>query len=146
MTAAKAVKGEHSRVAVCGECAPLLWAQGNAEAAIRVEELWNEIAKTYYVDILCGYPLGSFQAGKDSYIFNKSVQHIQLFIPGEREQVVLSGIRYPWPILPFHPAILGAMLFCREKHARRDGLLPKNRPSTHWPPDFRYPVIFDSDR
>jgi DNA-binding NarL/FixJ family response regulator len=71
MNAAKAAKGKRSRVAACGECAPLLWAQGNAEAAIRLEHLWDEIAKTYDVDVLCGYPLGSFQAGMGSYIFDK---------------------------------------------------------------------------
>jgi len=71
LAAAKAAKGERPRVAACGECAPLLWAQGNAEAAIRVEDLWNEIAKTYYVDILCGYPLGSFHSEQDSHIFQR---------------------------------------------------------------------------
>ena len=50
---------------------PLLWARGNAEAAIRVEHLWDEIAKTYYVDILCGYPLGSFHSEQDSHIFQQ---------------------------------------------------------------------------
>jgi DNA-binding NarL/FixJ family response regulator len=69
--AAKAVNGEPSRVAACGECAPLLWAQGNAEAAIRVEHLWDEIAKTYDVDILCGYPLGSFHDEQGSHIFQR---------------------------------------------------------------------------
>ena len=71
VAAAKAAKGEHPRVAACGECAPLLWARGNAEAAIRVEHLWDEIAKTYYVDILCGYPLGSFHSEQDSHIFQR---------------------------------------------------------------------------
>ena len=71
VAAAKAAKGEHPRVAACGECAPLLWAQGNAEAAIRVEHLWNEIAKTYHVDILCGYPLVSFHSEQDSHIFQR---------------------------------------------------------------------------
>jgi CheY-like chemotaxis protein len=69
--AAKAAKGEPPRVAACGEGAPLLWAQGNAEAAIRVEQLWNEIAKTYDVDILCGYSLGSFYREKGSRIFRR---------------------------------------------------------------------------
>jgi len=69
--AAKAVKGERACVVACGECAPLLWAQGNAEAAIRVEHLWDEIAKTYNLDTLCGYPLGSFQAEPDSLIFQR---------------------------------------------------------------------------
>ncbi len=71
LNAAKAAKGERPRVAACGECAPLLWAQGMPEAAIRLEQLWNEIAKSYDVDVFCGYPLGSFQAGSGSYIFDK---------------------------------------------------------------------------
>jgi DNA-binding NarL/FixJ family response regulator len=58
--AAKAAKGEYIRVAACGECAPVLWAQGKAEAAVRVEQLWDGIAKNYDVDILCGYPLIDF--------------------------------------------------------------------------------------
>ena len=70
-TAAKAVKGKQARVAIFGEMCHLLWAQGNAEAAIRLELLWNEIAKSYDVDVLCGYPLGSFQAGMGSYILDK---------------------------------------------------------------------------
>ena len=71
VTAAKAAKGDHPRVAVCGECAPILWAQGKADAAIRLEHLWDEVAKSYDVDILCGYPLGSFQGGMGSHIFDK---------------------------------------------------------------------------
>jgi hypothetical protein len=71
LNAAKAAKGGHPRVAACGECAPLLWAQGKAEAAIRLEHLWSEIAKSYDVDVLCGYPLDSFQGGIGSHIFDK---------------------------------------------------------------------------
>ena len=58
VTAAEAVKGEQARVAIFGEMCHLLWAQGNAEAAIQVEKLGNQLAKTYDVDILCGYSLG----------------------------------------------------------------------------------------
>jgi DNA-binding NarL/FixJ family response regulator len=71
MAAAKAVKGEPPCVVACGECAPLLWARGKAEAAIRVEHLWDELAKTYNLDILCGYPLDSFQSEPDSLIFQR---------------------------------------------------------------------------
>ena len=60
-TAAKAGKGEQARVAIFGEMCHLLWAQGNAEAAIQVEGLCNQIAKAYDVDILCGYVMRSFQ-------------------------------------------------------------------------------------
>lgn len=68
-TAAKATKKKHARVAIFGECVHLLWTQGNAEAAIQVEKLGNHLAKTYDVDILCGYSLGSFQGGVGSHIF-----------------------------------------------------------------------------
>lgn len=71
LEAAKAVNGETAHVAACGECAPLLWMQGNMEAAIRVEHLWDEIAIAHNIDILCGYSLSSFQGGVGSYAFEK---------------------------------------------------------------------------
>ena len=70
-TAAKAALGEQARVAIFGEMCHLLWAQGNAEAAIQVEKLGNQLAKTYDVDILCGYSLGSVQGGMDSRVFER---------------------------------------------------------------------------
>ena len=69
--AAKAVKVDNAGVAACGECAPLLWAQGKAEAAILLEHLWNEIAKSHGLDVLCAYPQGSFQGRVGSDIFKK---------------------------------------------------------------------------
>jgi CheY-like chemotaxis protein len=69
--ATRAAKGVHPRVSACGECAPLLWAEGKAGAAIRLEELWDNIAITYDVDILCGYPSGSFRCEEDDHIFQK---------------------------------------------------------------------------
>ena len=70
-SAASGAGGTHSRVAACGECASMLWALGKADAAIRLEELWNQIAKTYNVDILCGYPLESLRHEEDSYTFRR---------------------------------------------------------------------------
>jgi len=70
-TAAKAVKGKQARVAIFGEMCHLLWAQGNAEAAIQVEKLGNLLTKSYDVDILCGYSLGIVQGEMDSHIFQR---------------------------------------------------------------------------
>jgi hypothetical protein len=61
--------GKHSRVAACGELAPTLWAQGKADAAVQVEHLTDEIAKSCNVDILCGYVLTSFQREQQSHIY-----------------------------------------------------------------------------
>ena len=49
----------------------LLSEQGKAEAVIRLEHLWNEISKSYDVDILCGYHLGTIQGGMDSHVFQR---------------------------------------------------------------------------
>jgi DNA-binding NarL/FixJ family response regulator len=70
-TAAEAAKGEQPRVAIFGEMCHLLWAQGNAEAAIQVEKLGNQLVKTYDVDILCGYSLGSHKGGMNRHIFER---------------------------------------------------------------------------
>jgi hypothetical protein len=70
-TAATAVEGNQGRVSIFGEMCHLLWAQGKAEAAIQVEKLGNQLAKTYDVDILCGYSLSGVQGGMDKQIFQR---------------------------------------------------------------------------
>jgi DNA-binding NarL/FixJ family response regulator len=42
-------------VVACGEGAPILCAQGKADAAIRLEELWDEACRMFDLDIFCGY-------------------------------------------------------------------------------------------
>jgi DNA-binding NarL/FixJ family response regulator len=67
--AAKAAKSEQPQVVVFGEAVDLLQAKGKADAAIRLEQLWNEVAKTLEVDILCGYALSSFHNEEDEHVF-----------------------------------------------------------------------------
>jgi len=55
LAAARASTSEPPRVVACGECAPSLCAQGDAKAAIRLEQLWDEAATIYNLDIFCGY-------------------------------------------------------------------------------------------
>jgi hypothetical protein len=71
LMAAAAKAAKHGRVAACGECAPLLWTRRNAEAAIQVEKLWNQVAKTYDMDILCGYSLDSIRSKERSREFQR---------------------------------------------------------------------------
>ncbi|MGA9307292.1 MAG: response regulator [Candidatus Sulfotelmatobacter sp.] len=71
MEAAKAAQGEPLRVVVCGECAPTLWKQGKADAAVQVEHLWDEIARKHGVKVLCGYVLNSSQCERGSHIYEK---------------------------------------------------------------------------
>jgi len=51
--------GQHAKVVACGECSPTVWADGNVEAAIQLEQLWDDIAKSRQMDILCVYPLAA---------------------------------------------------------------------------------------
>jgi signal transduction histidine kinase/CheY-like chemotaxis protein len=43
-----------------GEMVDLLWRDGNPEGAIRLEELWNDLAEHYTFNLLCAYPMGNF--------------------------------------------------------------------------------------
>jgi DNA-binding NarL/FixJ family response regulator len=70
-TATRAALGEHRCVAACGECAPSLWAKGNANAAVELERLWDEIARERNVDILCGYVLNDFQREWEHHVYNR---------------------------------------------------------------------------
>ena len=51
-----AAGGGDRRVLICGECDPPLWTIGEGEAAIAFEQLWNRVAVSQDVDILCAYP------------------------------------------------------------------------------------------
>jgi len=67
-SASKAAKAQDPRVAFFGEGVALLWAEGKTEAAIRLEQLVKDLAKTYKVDILCAYP---FSVNVDERAFRK---------------------------------------------------------------------------
>jgi len=59
--AAKVAKGsQESCLSVCGQCAPVLWEQGNTEAAIQLERELTDIVKRLHVDVFCGYPRDTF--------------------------------------------------------------------------------------
>lgn len=43
-----------------GEMVDVLWKQGQADAAIKLEILWNKLATRFGFALLCGYATGSF--------------------------------------------------------------------------------------
>ncbi len=66
---AKAARQPHHGVVLCGEGTSVLWAEGKADAAIRVEQLWDEVGESFGVDIFCGYALSSFHGEEDEHVF-----------------------------------------------------------------------------
>jgi len=56
----------HPRVAVCGERAGLMWAEGKTDLAIQLEQSLNQLAKSQEIDILCTYPSPAAQHQQDN--------------------------------------------------------------------------------
>lgn len=48
------------RVRIFGEMVALLWAEGNCDAAIHLEELWNNLGKIHPFSLFCAYTLNGF--------------------------------------------------------------------------------------
>ena len=70
-SAAKASKSGNSHVSVFGECMHLICAEGNAEAAIRMEEFGNELTRTHDADVLCGYFTSYSHPGMEGHIYQR---------------------------------------------------------------------------
>jgi PAS domain S-box-containing protein len=59
-----------NRITAFGEMVSLLCAQGNPEAAVRLEQLWNVLARTHSLSVYCAYPAQSFfrPEGRDLFL------------------------------------------------------------------------------
>lgn len=47
-------------VRIFGQMVDVLWQDGERDAAIRLEVLWNQLARTETFSLLCGYSMGHF--------------------------------------------------------------------------------------
>ncbi|MGA9814444.1 MAG: MEDS domain-containing protein [Terriglobales bacterium] len=72
-----------SRVVAFGEMVALLWAEGKPEAAIRLEELWNDLASTCSFALHCAYPITNFNRDEDDDLFLKICAQHSAVIPDE---------------------------------------------------------------
>jgi len=69
-------KKQGSRISACGEIAPTLLGLGNAEAAVQVEQLWDEIVRGYELNTLCVYPQEAFEGNEGGNLLKKiSAEH-----------------------------------------------------------------------
>jgi PAS domain S-box-containing protein len=59
-------KTVRSEVVAFGEMVSLLWTEGKVEAAIRLEQLWNELAKKHSFSLRCAYPVANFHGEKNA--------------------------------------------------------------------------------
>lgn len=56
-------------VRVFGEMVSVLWAEWKTRAAIRLEELWNDVASRHAFSLLCAYPMSGFPKQKNDLSF-----------------------------------------------------------------------------
>ena len=84
---------ERRPVLAFGEMVDLLCRQGNIDGAIRLEELWNELAESYTFSLLCAYSLGTFSEDThDGALRAICNQHAHV-MPTERYMRVDDGSR-----------------------------------------------------
>jgi len=73
-----------------GEMVALLWADGNHAAAIRLEELWNDLAKKHSFALFCAYSMDGFQSETHAHPFGKICSHHTRVIPAESYAALYS--------------------------------------------------------
>jgi hypothetical protein len=76
------MRGVARPIAVFGELVAMLWADGKPLQAIRIEQLWNGLAKSHSFSLLCAYPTSALAHRKDIEPF--------LSMCGEHSSVVPS--------------------------------------------------------
>ena len=72
-------RGERRRIAAFGEMVALLWAAGKPEAAIELEQMWNDLATQYDFALCCAYPMKSFGNGHAASFMKICAQHSHVF-------------------------------------------------------------------
>jgi signal transduction histidine kinase len=81
--ASAAAEGPQRRVVAFGEMVALLWAEGQVDAAIRLEQLWNDLARTHTFSLRCAYPIKGFDQQQHGAPFLKICSEHSGVIPGE---------------------------------------------------------------
>ncbi len=79
-----------SRVRAYGEMVDLLFRDGNPDAALRLEELWNALSGEHDFALLCGYGMQNFRSGEDARAFHEVCQKHTHVIPSEQYSEIES--------------------------------------------------------
>jgi len=77
------LNGYSGQIRAFGEMVALLWAQGNGEAVIQLEQLWNDLAKRCDFSLLCAYPLSGFGAAADGRAMEEICREHSAVLPEE---------------------------------------------------------------
>jgi len=75
---------ENSPVLAYGEMVDILWQNGRREAAIRLEELWNELSESRPFELFCAYALNGFYKQEHHADFEQICKTHSRVYPTER--------------------------------------------------------------
>jgi signal transduction histidine kinase len=76
-------EGNRARIVFFGEMVALLWSEGNIDAALKLEQLWNDLAHSHSFDLHCAYPMKGFdQEGYSQAFLDLCAEHSQV-VPTE---------------------------------------------------------------
>jgi PAS domain S-box-containing protein len=75
--------GGRRGVRAFGEMVALLWSAGNHEAAIHLEELWNNLRKSHSFSLFCAYPINDFVGVGLSHQLDQVCDEHSSVIPAE---------------------------------------------------------------
>jgi signal transduction histidine kinase len=75
--------GAGARVRAYGEMVDLLLQARNPQAALLLEEQWNELGKAYPFSLLCAYAMGNFHAKEDAQVFHEVCSAHSHVVPTE---------------------------------------------------------------
>ena len=85
-----ATKGESSRLVLFGEMVALLWTDGNFDGALKLEQLWNDLARTHSFQLHCAYPMKGFdREGHSQAFLNICAEHSHV-VPTENYTALAS--------------------------------------------------------
>src|SRR5262249_24286013 len=76
--------GRYASIRGYGEMVDLLWKDGNAEGARRMEELWNDLVTREPLSLLCGYDLDSFRREAQTAEFQQVCRAHSHVLPTEQ--------------------------------------------------------------
>ena len=68
-------------VTVFGEMVALLWAEGEYEAAIQLEQLWNRLGTKHRFTLRCSYPMNGFEKPEHTELFERVCSEHSAVIP-----------------------------------------------------------------
>jgi len=89
-SARTAAKSEQVGLVIFGEMVAILWTEGKHQAAIRLEELWNDLAAQYSFSLRCAYPMNGFHKQEHADSFAKICAAHSSVLPFGSRALVLN--------------------------------------------------------